>query len=256
MIDFFIKHLAAAAVDFPKAGSVVTIPRRLKPERYPDFMEKEEYQTYKSTKISGGLYHQIKDAYDEDTNSSELSCVPEDVPYDTSLEVQGAADFISRAWDNKCTYDEQLSGLLGQYKVNDEEELVTGHVWSMPKHASRKQGELKERLEHSYAALRKEFREIFETLDSDSELLSDEERNLMYEQKASAWYQVTYHPKWVKKWVDLHEHDDGGTSALTLSFAWITADFPARIKIRKQNGRNLDSAKPINSLSKYIVDHV
>ncbi|KAI6680171.1 hypothetical protein NL676_034052 [Syzygium grande] len=251
-----LAELAATAVDFPKTGKLVTMPRHLKPKQYPDFMGKEEFQTYKSTKILGRLYRQIKDTYDEDLNSSEPYCIPKDIPYDTSLEVPGAADFISKAWDHKCSYDRQLSGLLGQYKVNNEEELVTGHVWSMPKYASCKQGDLKERLKHSYTALRKDFREKFEMLDSYSELLSDEERNLLYEQKASAWYQVTYHPKCVKKLVDLHEHDDGGTNALKLSFAWIAADFLARIKIRKQKGRNLDLAKPINSLSKYIADRI
>ncbi|KAF8035867.1 hypothetical protein BT93_C1787 [Corymbia citriodora subsp. variegata] len=250
------KLAAAAAVDFPKTGLLVTMPPHLKPEQYPDFMGKEENQTYKSTKILGRLYRQIKDAYDEDTNSPELSCVPEDVPYDTSLEVLGAADFISEAWDHKCSYDGQLSRLLGQYKVNNEEELVTGHVWSMPNYASCKQRELEEKLEHCYVALRKEFREIFKTLDSDLESLSDEKRNLLYEQKASAWYQVTYHPEWGKKSVDLHEHNDGGTTALMLSFAWIAADFLARIKIRNQKGGNLDSAKPINSLSMYIADRI
>ncbi|XP_030548273.1 RNA-dependent RNA polymerase 6-like [Rhodamnia argentea] len=248
-----LAELAATAVDFPKTGKLVTMPYHLKPKQYPDFMGKEEFQTYKSNKILGRLYRQIKDAYDEDLNSSELNCDSEDIPYDTSLEVLGAVDFISNAWDHKCSYDGQLSGLLGQYKVNNEEELVTGHVWSMPKNASRKRGELKERLKHSYTALRREFREIFKTLDSDSESLSDEERNLLYEQKASAWYQVTYHPEWVKKSVDLREHDDGCTGALKLSFAWIAADFLARIKIRKQKGKNL---KPIESLSKYIADRI
>ncbi|KAF8035864.1 hypothetical protein BT93_C1784 [Corymbia citriodora subsp. variegata] len=251
-----LAELAATAVDFPKTGKLVTLPRHLKPKQYPDFLGKEEFQTYKSTKILGRLYRQIIDAYDEDLNSSEPNYIPKDIPYDTSLEVLGAADFISEALDHKCSYDGQLSGLLGQYKVNNEEELVTDHVWSMPKYASRKQRELKERVKLSYTALRKEFREKFETLDSYSELLSEDERNLTYEQKASAWYQVTYRPEWVKKSVDLHEHDDGGTSTLMLSFAWIAADFLARIKIRNEKGGNLHSAKPINSLSKYIADRI
>ncbi|KAK3438165.1 hypothetical protein EUGRSUZ_C02779 [Eucalyptus grandis] len=131
------------------------------------------------------------------------------------------------------------------YKVNNEEELVTSHVWSMPNYASRKQGELKDRLKHCYVALRKEFREIFETLDLDSKSLSNEKRNLLSPTKKS---------------VDLREHDDGGTSALMLSFAWIAAwiaaDVLARIKIRNQEGGDLDSAKPINSLSKYIADRI
>ncbi|KAF8019186.1 hypothetical protein BT93_G0004 [Corymbia citriodora subsp. variegata] len=225
-----LAKLAATAVDAPKTGKIVTMPHRLNPEQCPDFMGKEEFQTYKSTKILGGLYHRAKDACCKDLKSFKLNHLPKDVPYDASLEVQG--------------------GLLAQYKVNNEEELVTGHVWSMPKYASHKQRELKERLEHSYAALRNEFREKFKNLDPNSMSLKRKDRNLPYEQKASAWYQVTYHPEWVKQSVLLGEHDDGGTSAVMLSFAWIAIDYLAPINFRNQKGGNLDSAKPINSLSK------
>lgn len=184
--------LAATAVDFPKTGKIVTMPHHLKPKMYPDFMGKEEYQSYPSPKIQGRLYRQILDVYNDDVSvSSELSSISNEIPYDADLEVPGADNFISEAWDSKCSYNRQLSGLLGQYKVKHEEELVTGHVWSMPKYTSRKQGELKERLRHSYSAMRTEFRHVFETMnDSGFEHLSDEEKNLLYEQKASAWYQV------------------------------------------------------------------
>ncbi|KAL3746580.1 hypothetical protein ACJRO7_015527 [Eucalyptus globulus] len=82
-----LAELAAAAVDVPKTGKIVPMPDHLKPKQYPDFMGKEEYQTYKSNKILGRLYRQIKDAYDVDLNSSEPSCDPKDIPYDTILEV-------------------------------------------------------------------------------------------------------------------------------------------------------------------------
>ncbi|CAN1136127.1 RNA-dependent RNA polymerase 6 [Linum perenne] len=63
----------------------------------------------------------------------------------------------------KCSYDKQLRGLLHQYKVRKEEEIVTGHVWSMPKSNTKKQGDLKERLKQSYSYMRKEFRQKFES---------------------------------------------------------------------------------------------
>ncbi|KAJ1415916.1 RNA-dependent RNA polymerase, eukaryotic-type [Sesbania bispinosa] len=171
-----LAELAATAVDFPKTGKLVTMPPRLKPKLYPDFMGKEQHQSYKSTKILGRLYRRIKDAYDEDIGDPDLNYVTGDIPYDTDLEVQGSADFIADAWEHKCSYDGQLSALLGQYKVKREEEVVTGQIWSMPKYNSRKQGELKERLKHSYSALKKEFRQIFEKLNSDVGELSDEEK--------------------------------------------------------------------------------
>ena len=227
-----LAELAATAVDFPKTGISVTMPPHLKPKLYPDFMEKEDYQSYKSTKILGRLYRLIRDAYDEDVStSSQPNFDPWEIPYDADLEVPGAADFIDDAWDLKCSYDGQLNGLMGQYEVQREEEDVTGQIWSMPKHNSRKQGDLKERLKHSYSALRKEFRQMFEKMDSDFEQLTDDEKNILYEKKASAWYQVTYSSEWVKKSLDMQEPDNREHTVM-LSFPWIAADYLARIKIK------------------------
>ena len=61
---------------------------------------------------------------------------------------------------------------------------------------------MKERLKNAYSALRKEFRAIFESIEAPGQteaVLDDDERNRVYEMKASAWYQVTYHPKWVQR---------------------------------------------------------
>ncbi|KAJ7958770.1 RNA-dependent RNA polymerase [Quillaja saponaria] len=245
-----LAELAATAVDFPKTGKLVTMPSHLKPKLYPDFLGKDEWQSYKSTKILGRLYRQIKDAYTEDVATSEL--FPGDIPYDTDLDIPGAADFIMDAWDQKCSYDRQLSGLLGQYKVKREEEVITGHIWSMPKYSSRKQGDLKERLKHSYSALKKEFRQIFERINSNLDELSDAEKNIMFEQKASAWYQVTYHPNWVNRSLEL-QGADAPQNALMLSFPWIAADYIAQIKIKNRGFKNVDSAKPIHSLVTYLA---
>lgn len=251
-----LADLAAKAVDFPKTGHIVIMPQHLKPKLYPDFMGKEDYQSYKSTKILGRLYRQVKDAYDDDVvTSSQLDVVPADVPYDTDLEVPGSADFIMDAWDQKRSYDGQLNGLLGQYKVKREEEIVTGHIWSMPKYNSRKQGELKEKLKQSYSALKKEFRLVFDKLDSDFEGLTDDEKNVYYERKASAWYQVAYHPKWVKRSLELQE-PDGPENVVMLSFSWIAADYLARIKIKSRRRVNFDNSKPINSLARYLIDRI
>ncbi|KAI4316321.1 hypothetical protein L6164_024311 [Bauhinia variegata] len=257
-----LAELAATAVDFPKTGKLVTMPSRLKPKLYPDFMGKEPHQTYKSKKVLGRLYRRIKDAYDEDIEATGSNYATGDPPYDTDLELLGSADFITDAWKQKCSYDGQLNALLGQYKVKREEEVVTGQIWSMPKYNSRKQGELKERLKHSYSALKKEFRQTFENLNSDAQELSDEEKNLLYEQKASAWYQVTYHPKWVKKSRDLQDRspenqepgDPGNT--VMLSFPWIAVDYLARIKIKRRGYGNVDSTKPVDSLAKYLAERL
>ncbi|XP_073054635.1 RNA-dependent RNA polymerase 6 [Primulina eburnea] len=253
-----LAELAATAVDFPKTGKIVTMPAELKPKMYPDFMGKEPFHSYDSKKILGKLYRRIKDFYDKDSiGPSESSSASENtIPYDQDLEIQGSESFIADAWNCKCLYDSQLVGLLGQYKVNREEEVVTGHIWSMPKYSGKKQGELKERLKHAYSTLRKEFRKVFETtVDPNFDHLSDDEKNAMYEKKASAWYQVTYHERWVKKSKELQVVDDTGKTVM-LSFAWIAADYLARIKIKRRRTENDISSKPIDYLGRYLVDKI
>lgn len=252
-----LAELAATAVDFPKTGKIVNMPPQLRPKLYPDFMGKDHLQSYTSEKILGKLYRQIKDCYNKDdvTPSSEVQTLPNEITYDEDLEVHEAASFLDEAWGCKLSYDRQLNGLLGQYKVTREEEIVTGHIWSMPKHSSKKQGELKERIKHAYSALRKEFRKVFDHLSRDIDQISEEERNMMYERKASAWYQVTYHPIWVKKSLDMQE-PGRESEMVNLSFAWIAADYLARIKIKRRGTGDGESCKPIDSLVRYLADRI
>lgn len=253
-----LAELAALAVDFPKTGKIVTMPNELKPKMYPDFMGKPDSQSYRSERILGKLYRRIKDAYDNDiTTPSALNFTPSDIPYDKDLEVPGSDGFIKEAWALKCSYVGQICGLLAQYRVSKEEEIVTGHLWSMPKYSSRKQGELKEKLKHAYSCLKREFRQHFDKLGADFDQLGDEEKNVVYEQKASAWYRVSYHADWVKRLIELRGPDDEGEGQVILSFAWIPADYLARIKVRHGGKGCRDSIhKPINSLAVYLAERM
>ncbi|CAK9165331.1 unnamed protein product [Ilex paraguariensis] len=247
-----LAELVATAVDFPKTGKIVTMPFELKPKMYPYFMEKEEFQSYKSEKILGKLYRQVIDANDKEV--VELKFVPQDILYDADLYIPGSTNFITDAWSHKCSYGGQLNGLVGLYKVGREEEI----------YSSNKQGQLKERLKHAYSALRKAFRKVFEKMDSDFDQLSDDEKHAIYEQKASAWYQVTYHPSWGKKSTELQEPDGdmaerlkaGDVETVMLSFAWITVDYLSRIKIRCGGDGNADLTKPINAFVRYVADRI
>ncbi|KAL3497389.1 hypothetical protein ACH5RR_040121 [Cinchona calisaya] len=251
-----LAELAATAVDFPKTGKLVSMPANYKPKMYPDFMGKEDFQSYKSRKILGRLYRRVIDACDEvEAATSEFKFDHSKIPYDKDLEIPGSEVFIEEAWNSKCCYDGQLSRLLGQYKVNREEEVVTGHIWSMPKYSSKKLGDLKERLKHAYSTLRKEFRKVFEQMESDFDHLSDDEKNVIYERKASAWYQVTYHPTWLQRSLELQVPDGVGETVM-LSFAWIAVDYLAQIKIRRRGFLNLDSSKPIDLLGRYLADKI
>ncbi|VFQ84759.1 unnamed protein product [Cuscuta campestris] len=252
-----LAELAAIAVDFPKTGKMANMPPGCKPKLYPDFMGKEPFQSYKSKKILGKLYRRVTDASDaNEVPPSSLACLPEDIPYDADLEIPGSDAALDEAWGCKCSYDGQVNALLGQYKVSREDEVVSGHIWSMPKYGSNKLVDMKERLKDAYRTLRKDFRKVFDQIPAHVNQLSDDERNGFYERKASAWYRVTYHPTWVKRSLEL-QHPDGAGESVMLSFPWIAADYLARIKLRRRGVTgNSDSSKPMNALSKYIVDRL
>ncbi|KAF9613494.1 hypothetical protein IFM89_008341 [Coptis chinensis] len=247
-----LAKLAATAVDFPQTGRTVTMPQHLKPKVYPDFMEKEDFQSYKSDKILGQLYRKV--IYSD----IQLSSAAGDLPYDKDLELPGSAQFIPDAWNKKCSYDGQLNALMGQYKVNGEDEVVTGHIWSLLKYNSRKQGDLKERLKHAYHSLKNEFKHAFENLGEDHRQLTVDAKNTVYEQKASAWYQVTYDPKWAMKALGMREPEaeEYRQPARLLSFAWIPAEYLVRIKIRCLGTKELDNQKPINTLAHYLAKKI
>ncbi|CAO2187458.1 unnamed protein product [Urochloa humidicola] len=212
-----LAELAANAVDSLKTGEIVTMPIDLRPTEYPDFMGKEDAISYKSTKILGELYRSIKAAYSCDF-VSESTCSSYDFTYDTDLEVPGASYFLDDAWQCKCSYEAHLNALLNQYGVLNEAELVTGEAWSLTGNNKKRQYETKEKLSYAYFQLHQEFRSIFE---SNGEISVDK-NNMAYEPKASAWYQVTYHPKWIQR----------SRLPPRLSFAWIAVDYLSRIKMR------------------------
>ncbi|CAO2208303.1 unnamed protein product [Urochloa humidicola] len=247
-----LAELAATAVDFPKTGKIVSMPPSLRPKLYPDFMQKDEAITYKSDKILGRLYRSIQEASSGDLVPEE-TCTLNDLPYDADMEVPGATDFLSSAWLCKCSYEAQLNALLNQYGVRTEAELVTEHIWSLPKYSSRKQGDIKERLKNAYSALRKELRSTFESIETNKTEISEDEKNRVYEMKASAWYQVTYHPKWVQKSREMLGPDCEEMPA-RLSFAWIAVDYLARIKIRCRGELKVSSQRPVERLAAYISE--
>jgi len=193
-----LAELAAIVVDSAMTGEVVIMPSFLQAKEYLDFMLKEDDMTYRSEKILGRLFQSIIGAYDLDF-VAQGTCASNEIPYDTDLEVFGASSFIEDAWQSKCSYEAQLNTLLNQYGVHTEAELVTGEVWSF----TGKKFKYEERLHYAYSQLHKEFRIIIESI-GDIGLFSDDKKNLAYEMKASAWYQITYHPKW-RKTMELSE---------------------------------------------------
>ncbi|KAF3788205.1 RNA-dependent RNA polymerase 6 [Nymphaea thermarum] len=247
-----LAELAAIAVDFPKTGVNAQLPQALRPKVYPDFMGKDEKQSYRSEKVLGHLYRTILGTHGEITVEADHG-TGENLLFDDQLMVPGFEKFLEEGWNYKCSYDRLLKGLLLHYDVHTEGELVTGYFVSFSKHNSKKQTELKDKLGHAYTSIKKEFRTTFETIEEGLNL-SDDERNSVLEQKAAAWYHVTYHPHWVEKTMELKdpEHE----VQLLLSFPWIAVDYLARIKIRQQGRLQFNTNKPINHLARYLGDKI
>ncbi|CAN6455107.1 unnamed protein product [Victoria cruziana] len=246
-----LAELAAIAVDFPKTGVNAQLPHHLRPKVYPDFMGKDENQSYKSEKVLGYLYRKILGTHGEISVEEDHGAC-KNLPFDDQLKVSGFEKFIDEAWNYRSSYDRQIRSLLLHYNVYTEGELVTGYFVSFSKHNSKKQMELKDRVGHAYTSMKKEFRTMFETIDEGSKL-SDDERNSLLEQKASAWYYVTYHPHWVEKTTELKDPENHKVQVL-LSFPWIAVDYLARIKIRQQGRLQFNTCKPINQLARYLGD--
>ncbi|CAO2164009.1 unnamed protein product [Urochloa humidicola] len=67
--------------------------------------------------------------------------------------------------------------------------------------------------------------------------------------KASAWYQVTYHPNLIHCTRRIIE--DGKETPARLSFAWIAVDYLARIKMRCREVNAMSKDRSLHFLRRY-----
>ncbi|KAH7415135.1 hypothetical protein KP509_14G029700 [Ceratopteris richardii] len=228
-----LAELAAVAVDSPKTGKLVILPSALRPKAYPDFMDKEDKESYRSKKILGILYRRVRGTAEKEMKLSSFLGNAEfsiEQSYDPDLKIDGYEEYVREAWHFKQMHDVQLGALMDQFDVSIEGEVVTGHFTTiLSKHNSRKRGDLKERIINMYTSLRNKFRQIF--IGRDVSNLSEAERKDLeesLERKASAWYYVTYHPDSIRKMKEIDQDND-----LLLSFPWIAVEYLAKIKLRK-----------------------
>eukprot|EP00252_Welwitschia_mirabilis_P004884 TRINITY_DN1521_c0_g1_i2.p1 TRINITY_DN1521_c0_g1~~TRINITY_DN1521_c0_g1_i2.p1 ORF type:complete len:1212 (+),score=159.84 TRINITY_DN1521_c0_g1_i2:186-3821(+) len=230
-----LAKLAAIAVDFPKTGVGAEMPAHLRPKQYPDFLAKPEYCSYESQKILGVLYRQIKNMFGEEIENWKTCVDSENTfrrpKFDADLVVDGYLDHIEVVWNHKCEYDQQLHALLSAFNVKREGELASGHVSSLLKLNKKREGDIKDKLQHAYRALRKEYRKIFE--DGQESGTFTPEQHTKYDAKASAWYYVTYHPTWVERGVQQLKDACHSNNRPLLSFPWICTDHLAKIKLQK-----------------------
>ncbi|KAJ7546051.1 hypothetical protein O6H91_08G022400 [Diphasiastrum complanatum] len=207
------------------------MPHDLRPKKYPDFMAKTDCATYTSEKILGLLYRSAKEFKVKDTDKWENfePVDTHDIFYDLDLEVSGFEKFCDEAWELKCSYEERLQALMGQFNVQVEGEVVTGSISGIPGHNSRRLGDLRDRIKDGYLGLRDEFRFLFENGLTETQVDEEGQIKKLREAKAFAWYHVTYHQDWVHKAIDALESDIPFKGYL-LSFPWLVAEVLCDIK--------------------------
>ncbi|XP_021821147.1 probable RNA-dependent RNA polymerase 1 [Prunus avium] len=227
-----LAELSSHAVDSPKTGVVVEVPRCVRIHKYPDFMEKVDKPTYESKRVIGRLFRQVKHvelASDSPSNSGSIKSFTMEVAmkfYDTDMVVDGFEDYLKDAINYKSEYDYKLGNLMDYYGYKTEAEILSGSITAVSKNFSREKD--LESIHYAIKALIKEARTWFdEKLGMQSDMKPD--INDVQAAKASAWYHVTYHPDY---WGCCNK---GMERDHFLSFPWCVFDKLIQIKRRNSS---------------------
>lgn len=230
-----LAELFSIAVDFPKTGVPAEIPSDLRPKEYPDFMEKPDKTTYHSKRVIGKLFREVKDKAPE---ASSIATFTRDVArrsYDADLEVDGFEDYIDEAFDFKTEYDNKLGNLMDYYGIKTEAEILSGGIMKASKTFDRRKDA--EAIGVAVKSLRKEARTWFKRRNDIDDILA----------KASAWYHVTYHPRY---WGC---YNQGLKRDHFISFPWCVYDQLIQIKEESRNRTVLNLSSLRSQLSNKLV---
>ncbi|KAK9930038.1 hypothetical protein M0R45_027097 [Rubus argutus] len=223
-----LAKLHSDAVDSPKTGVLVKLPPSLRVKEYPDFMEKIDKRTYMSKRVIGKLFRQVKDVdLGSHSHSFKFKSFTREVAmmfYDPDMEVDGFKDFIDDAINFKSEYDYKLGNLMDYFGIKTEAELLSGNITNASKFFHKRKDCL-DLIIYAVRSLMKEARMLFfETLKSDDQSDFGTDIDNVYAAKASAWYHVTYHPRY---WGC---YNKGMARGHFLSFPWCAVDMLIQIK--------------------------
>lgn len=115
---------------------------------------------------------------------------------------------------------------MDHYGIKNEAEIISGNIESMSNFvgSNKRYGHVRETIMSAVKSLKKEARGWFDLKDNYSGV-SESSPNLA---KASAWYYVTYHPRYWGKRVCCD--DDDVKTAHLISFPWVLFDVLLHIK--------------------------
>ncbi|XP_058079206.1 probable RNA-dependent RNA polymerase 1 [Magnolia sinica] len=236
-----LAKLFSIAVDFPKTGVPAEIPPNLHVKEYPDFMEKLEKPTYESTRVIGKLFRAIKDISPETSHIKSFTREIARQSYDTDMEVDGFEDYINDACWYKDQYDFKLGNLMEHYGIKTEAEIISGSIMKLAK-SFMKNRDAAEVISLAVRSLKKEVRGWFDEKDSEAGPPTDGEALA----KASAWYHVTYHPRY------FGTYNEGLNRAHFISFPWCVYDKLIQIKKRVRMRRTAGPSSLRNSFRRNL----
>lgn len=176
-----LAKLFSIAVDFPKTGIPAEIPPNLRVKEYPDFMDKPDKTAYKSERIIGKLFREVKDITPQAALPTSFTEREAQNWYDPDMEVEGFEECIDEAIYYKSEYDFKLGNLMEYYGIKTEAEILSGAIMKTSKTFDRRKDA--EAIGLAVRALRNEVRSWFK---------KESETRDAYAM-ASAWYHVTYH---------------------------------------------------------------
>ncbi|KAF3432100.1 hypothetical protein FNV43_RR26839 [Rhamnella rubrinervis] len=223
-----LAKLFSIAVDSPKTGVPAKLPGRLRIKEYPDFMEKPDKPTYESKSVIGKLFRQVKgvEVYQHSIRTiRSFTLEVAEKYYDRDMEVDGFKDHIEDAISYKTEYDYELGNLMDYYGIKTEAELLCGKVISASKYFDRKRNSRS--LKHAVESLREKVRTWFNDGDKECGPTDNSTIDHGVRAKASAWYHVTYHPRF---W---GFYNEGMNRDHFLSFPWCVHDKIIMIKSSK-----------------------
>jgi RNA-dependent RNA polymerase len=212
-----LAKLFSIAVDFPKTGVPAVIPPELYAKEYPDFMEKPDKRTYLSNNVIGKLFREVKDIAPHENCITSFTKQVATKSYDPDMEVDGFEDYIEDAFYYKGNYDYKLGNLLDYYGIKTEAEILSGSIMGMSKYFTKRRD--LDAINMAVKSLRKEARAWFNEKGTSLDSGVDD----VYA-KASAWYHVTYHPKYFGL------YNEGMNRDHFISFPWCVYDKLVHIK--------------------------
>ncbi|XP_057445084.1 probable RNA-dependent RNA polymerase 1 [Lotus japonicus] len=213
-----LAKLHSIAVDFAKSGVPAEIPQHLRPEKYPDFMEKPHKPSYQSKNIIGQLYREVKNVALQKSLKKRFTRKMAMQLYDHDMEVDGFDKYTTIAFEYKNMYDCKLWNLMEYYGIETEAEIISGNILKMSKSFNERKD--LEGVNHAVISLRNEARRWFNEMVMKSYSQGDDDACAI----ASAWYHVTYHHGY---WGCYNE---GLNKNHLLSFPWCVHDTLIRIK--------------------------